>query len=239
MRNSKRILEVKIKHMIDESPDTSWLGEYSNTQKTEYAIDRAHSEDCIKNQPDVKAKLERIASHVDDICDSEIDEANDTIPESEARFEARNTMEELLSCDCDEHGDMERGEYRYFNGPVENYKGESPEDIRKYVRQDYERMERLNVGDWCFIFIKAEVEIQLIATEENSVVSKVSWHSPVAPYQTITSGGLWGIESDSDKDYIAEIEGEQLSELKSQLTALGFSKRAIATAFKSIKKEGN
>ena len=44
--NSKRILSVTVKRMFDESPDTSFLGEYSNSPKTEYAIDRAHSEDC-------------------------------------------------------------------------------------------------------------------------------------------------------------------------------------------------
>jgi hypothetical protein len=38
-----------------------------------------------------------------------------------------------------------RREYRYFN-PSDNYKGEPAEDIRKYVRQDYERMEAYNRG---------------------------------------------------------------------------------------------
>src|SRR6266853_1539084 len=69
------------------------------------------------------------------------------------------TIRELAECDCGERGDMERGQYRYFNGPVENYKGESPADIRKYIRQDYDRMESLNRGNWCFIGIRAEAEI--------------------------------------------------------------------------------
>jgi hypothetical protein len=47
-------------------------------------------------------------------------------------------QDELQECDCN-GGDMERNEYRYFNGNVENYKGETPEKIREYVRQDYER----------------------------------------------------------------------------------------------------
>ena len=51
--------------------------------------------------------------------------------------------------------------------------------------------------------------------------------------QDISSGGLWGVESDSDKAYFAEVAGEELAELKSQLQALGFSKRAISQAFKS------
>ncbi len=130
-------------------------------------------------------------------------------------------QDELQECDCDEHGDMGRGELRYFNGCVENYKGESPADIRKYVRQDYERMERLQRGDWCYVGIRAEAEI-LLPSGDASIV------------QEITSGGLWGVESDSDKTYLADIDTEQLSELREQLRAVGFSTRAISTAFKDV-----
>jgi hypothetical protein len=130
---------------------------------------------------------------------------------------ASGDITEQDGCDCGERGDAERGEYRYFNGCVENYKGESPEDIRKYVRQDYGRMERLNSGDWCYIGVRADAEI---------IVDGIS--------QDISSGGLWGVESDSDRTYLAEIDGEQLSELRDQLRALGFGTRAIATAFKNV-----
>jgi hypothetical protein len=43
---SKRIAQVTIKRMTDDSPDSSHLGEYSDLAKSEYAIDRAQSEDC-------------------------------------------------------------------------------------------------------------------------------------------------------------------------------------------------
>jgi hypothetical protein len=52
--------------------------------------------------------------------------------------------------------------------------------------------------------------------------------------QRITSGGLWGIESDSDAAYLKEIEQEQLSELRDQLHAIGFSTRSISAAFRDI-----
>ena len=130
---------------------------------------------------------------------------------------AAGDIAEQGGCDCGERGDMERGEYRYFNGNVENYKGESPEDIRKYVRQDYERMERLSRGDWCYVGIRAEAEI---------VIDGVT--------QDVTSGGLWGVESDSGRDYLTEIETEELSGLREQLQALGFGTRAISAAFKNV-----
>ena len=46
---AKRIHKVTIKRMVDNSPDTSWLGEYSNKQTSEYSIDRAHSLGCPVN----------------------------------------------------------------------------------------------------------------------------------------------------------------------------------------------
>jgi hypothetical protein len=46
MKPSKKILTVTIKHLIDESPDTSYLGEYSNKAASDYRIDRKHAEDC-------------------------------------------------------------------------------------------------------------------------------------------------------------------------------------------------
>jgi hypothetical protein len=52
-----------------------------------------------------------------------------------------------------------RREARYFNPYVERYKGESLEDVRKYCRQNYDRMEPLNAGNWCFIGIRADAEV--------------------------------------------------------------------------------
>jgi hypothetical protein len=40
---SKRIHKVTIKRMVDDSPDTSWLGEYSDKATSEYSIDREHT----------------------------------------------------------------------------------------------------------------------------------------------------------------------------------------------------
>lgn len=249
MKTSKRILSVTIKRMLDESPDTSWLGEYSNQDKSEFSIDRAHAEDCATVQPineSAQQILRNARAHIVDLQRLETDTQDNPSDEWENLEEAYNLLDELADgepeCDCGGHGDMGRHEYRYFN-PSFNYVDkngkatDTPENVRKYTRQDYERMERLNAGNWCFIGIRAEAEIQLTATWDNSVVSKVSWRTPIAPYQTITSGGLWGIESDSDAAYLESVEQEELSDLKAQLLALGFSKRAIATAFKTVERK--
>ena len=273
-KSMKRIHKVTIKRMSDSDPDTSYLGEYSDRAKTDYAIDRRHSIDCPVNagtdarllcstsgsgRIELQMTMEQAesASHSGD-CDEDtrglskvpaiaeqLAKIDSSILSAELKEYGAWDTEELADhdqnlqrilwlaacditeqdgCDCGERGDAERGEYRYFNGCVENYKGESPADIRKYVRQDYERMERLQRGDWCFVGIRAEAEI-LLPSGDASIV------------QEITSGGLWGIESDSDASYLTEIEEEQLSELREQLHAVGFSKRAIAKAVKDALHE--
>jgi len=221
-RIAKRISKVTVKRMVDTDPDTSYLGEYSNDAETEYAIDRKHSQDCQnleENHRQAVDQLERVIAYLETVRQageppenvywSAADESQDVLIE---------LQDELQECDCN-GGDMERNEYRYFNGNVENYKGETPEKIREYVRQDYERNERLNRGDWCYIGIRVEAEI---------IIDNVC--------QKISSGDLWGIESDSSREYFAEIEAEELYELRKQLTAVGFSKRAIATACKNIER---
>jgi hypothetical protein len=45
--------------------------------------------------------------------------------------------------------------------------------------------------------------------------------------QTITSGGLWGIESDSDHEYLVEIGQQEVDQLKAILQTLGFSDSQI------------
>ena len=69
-----------------------------------------------------------------------------------------------------------------------------------------DRYQQHQNGDFSFIGIRAEAEI---------VVNGVC--------QTITSGGLWGIESDSDRHYLSEIEQEEVDQLKAILQSLRFS----------------
>ena len=84
--------------------------------------------------------------------------------------------------------------------------GNTPEDVRQYTLQDYLRLESLDHGDWCYIGIIAKAEVQ---TNRNSTT------------QTITSGGLWGIESDSG-DYINQVKADELYGLAIELKAIGF-----------------
>lgn len=228
-----KILSVTIKRMLDDSPDTSWLGEYSNSPSSDFSIDRAHSEDCASISDSNKTAIEKLERVIQHINRERMDAGNDPDnTEWESLDESIDCLialqEELEECDCGEHGDMGRNEYRYFN-PSFNYvdkagnptDGLTPEDVRKYTRQDYERMESLNRGSWCFIGIRADAEIGI--PQGKAYLT-----------QKLTSGGVGGYESDMSKTDFDSAEEEQLSELRSVLEGFGFSKRAIATAFKSI-----
>ena len=83
------------------------------------------------------------------------------------------------------------------------------------VMQDYRRMEAGMNGEWCLVGVVASAMVTLTG----SVV------------QTFASGGLWGIESDSDASSFAEVEKEELDNLKSELLAAGFAETDIVAAF--------
>ena len=112
--------------------------------------------------------------------------------------------------DREERGDAGRNEYRYFIAAMSGEETGNP----KSVEEDYRRMELLNRGDWCFFGISAEATVVVGGT-----------------IQTIRSGGLWGIESDSGDAYFREVGNEQLSELRDTLTQLGFTEEQLIDAF--------
>jgi hypothetical protein len=208
---------------------TSGSGRIELQMTMEQAVSASHSGDCeddTRELSKVSVIAEQLAKIDPTTLSAELKEYGAWDAEELADHDqniqrilwlAACDIAEQGGCDCGERGDADRNEYRYFNPYHERYKGENPADIRKYCQQDYERMESLNRGNWCFIGIRADAEI---------VVDGVR--------QDISSGGLWGIESDSDRAYLTEIDGEQLSELRDQLQALGFGTRAISAAFKNV-----
>jgi hypothetical protein len=102
-------------------------------------------------------------------------------------------------------GDRERGTYRYFvaaMGPSETGNPES-------VEADYQRLEAFNAGSWHMVGIYAKATI---ATPNGD---------GTATLQTLRSGGLWGIESDSDPAYLRSVAEEEVADFRVQLRALG------------------
>jgi hypothetical protein len=170
---SKKINKITIKHIFDESPDTSFIGQYTDDPQP-WNIDREQGEYIAILQKDEDYELP-----------------------SKGR------------------------EYRFFN-PCAGGEEEGTENYQKYGKQDFKRMESLNNGKWEFIGIKAFAEVQTSQDGNGWLINSVS------------SGGLWGIESDSDKDYLKTVEQEQIAELKIVLKEFGFSDKEINKAIKEI-----
>lgn len=78
----------------------------------------------------------------------------------------------------------------------------------EYAKQDKERLDAYNRCVWEMIGIRA-VAIVHIPIDDNTV-----------KIQTIDSGGLFGIESDSGDSYIQDIGREQIAEVKNYLRIL-------------------
>lgn len=118
------------------------------------------------------------------------------------------------------YGRESRG-FKPYSGGLKN----GQKFYKKYGMRDYERMEKLHYGNFHFIGIVTEAEIQISTTEEAFPVMN----------QTIYGGSLWGIESDSEEEYFREVGNDCLSDLKTQLLALGFTEEEYAAVTPEFK----
>ena len=214
------IERVWIERQVDEYPDTSFLGEYTD-KKSDWAICRHCGEFiAIAEKPNKRAdEIENEIVDLENDIDSFLYEKKpDAVKENEKKI--AGLQKELDSLELHECQHTPR-EYDYF---LPYAGGEEPgtENYQKYGKQDFDRMESLNNGNWCFIGIIAKAEI----LTTNSTV------------QVIRSGGLWGIESDTGA-YLDEVEKDELENLRLELTALGFGKRAIDKAFQNVERRSH
>jgi hypothetical protein len=82
---------------------------------------------------------------------------------------------------------------------------------QKCALQDKKRLEAYYNDEWYFIGIQAVAKIR---------INGIS--------QTISSSGLWNIESDSGDEYFDEVFDEEKEQLKDNLLELGFTEKEIA-----------
>ena len=120
----------------------------------------------------------------------------------------------------EDHEPPARGrDYRYFL-PYAGGEEQGTEDYQKYGLQDFARMEALERCEWGYLGIYAVAEVIVCGT-----------------LQRVRSAGLWGIESDSEDGYFAEVAEEELAQLADILGEFTLSGRAIAAAIKSAERE--
>lgn len=98
-------------------------------------------------------------------------------------------------------GDCGRNEYRYFIAAMSGDETGNPES----VEQDYRCMEDYNKQARYMLRIHVVAVVSYDCGQGNRRIERLS------------SGGLWGIESDSSAEYLASVERDELADLKSHL----------------------
>lgn len=159
-----KIESIKVKHVIDECPDLSWLGEFTS-----------------------------------DYQDTDDIKRGSVFEHDKGNHRTHDFFVPAISVQEHRKGLQKMG----------YSKGESERLARSYCKADYDRMLALEAGEFCFIGIMAEACISY--PTGNNGDRRLEW---------LSSGGLWGIESDSD-DYLKEVEKEQLEDLKTHLSQFG------------------
>ena len=167
VKRERPVLEsIIIKHMADDYPALSWLGEYS---------DKNQDGDDIKRGSIIRRRVDSRRE-----CRFFIP-GQGSVPEIRKDLQARG----------------------YSRGVAEQM-------ARAQIRENFQRMEKY--GDsWAMIGIEAEAVIKYRIRPGGG-----DWR-----LERLTSGGLWGIESDSGKDHLEEVEREELADLREHLQRFG------------------
>lgn len=77
-----------------------------------------------------------------------------------------------------------------------------------YAEEDADRLRTFQRGDWSFIGVRAVARCFIV---QNGVGTYVNLESP----------GLWGIESESNSDYLDDVYAEEVNHLKGLIGAMG------------------
>lgn len=85
----------------------------------------------------------------------------------------------------------------------------NPDQFDEMVEAAEQRLADWKAGDWEYIGIVAAAEVHIPIGGNSFVV------------HTFRSAGLWGVESDSDESYIADLYAEQKADLLDSLKTLG------------------
>ena len=97
---------------------------------------------------------------------------------------------------------------------LDQYEDSDDPEEQKYYEQDQKRKE--SYGDtWNMVGIKAVATIYIPFKVVTNKGEEINFH-----VETIDSGGLWSIESDSDKTYFTEVAEDQINHLKGYLDML-------------------
>jgi hypothetical protein len=100
---------------------------------------------------------------------------------------------------------------------LDQFENSKDPNEQQYYKEDQKH--KAKYGDtWYMLGIVAYAEIGIPFEVVTSNGKQINYK-----IEKISSGGLWGIESDSDESYFKDIEQEQLADLKEYLKQLNVS----------------
>jgi hypothetical protein len=116
----------------------------------------------------------------------------------------------VTDSDCGRPDDNDEGFWPSLDRTAPGWIGDNPE--RSYDEQmeaARERMAAFERGDWGYIGVRARAALAIPIGQGCSRL------------MTVESAGLWGIESDSDSEYLASVFADEQEQLKDELQTLG------------------
>ncbi len=188
----ERVIKIVVKWVADYDGDTSWLGKYSDKPGA-WTVDRkrgilygdAHW--FVKNVRGAN-KAQAMADRYEELgYEVELTSPTERADGYKRAWQVYVSGYKPLRTDLSTRYD--RNEYRYFHPPVENYEGIPEQEKAGYCVQDYERMTEYNMGSWSFMGCVATLTLN---------------------GEEIGHSSVWGVESDSDKSYFAEVERDEI-----------------------------
>lgn len=84
-----------------------------------------------------------------------------------------------------------------------------PQSYAEQMESAKARMAAFEAGEWGYVGVRARAELAIPCGRD------------CYRLMTVESAGLWGIESDSDSEYLASVYEEERDNLKAELTELG------------------
>lgn len=116
-------------------------------------------------------------------------------------------------------GDKIVSSARYDDDDVKNY---GIAKVKKWVAEDQKRLDTYGT-EWVMTGIIAHAEV---------LIPKKTY-PPSSQIVSLQSGGLWGIESDSDKSYLKSIKSDELEDLGDNLAAFGIKGSKVKKMLKA------
>jgi hypothetical protein len=112
---------------------------------------------------------------------------------------------------------VEKGTYPYFNA--------ANVDSMEQAMENYQRALAFDRGDVVSLGVRAAAHVKTSANGKEWML------------HTIKTGGLYGVDSDSEQDYFSEIATQELAELCDVLREFGFTQQDIDNALSTVRWE--